>query len=116
MSRNRQGQVHLDGTPVGILSETQEGYMFRYLTEWLAREEAVPVSLTLPLRAEPYTTRYLHPFFQNLLPEGWLLELATKKLKVSKDDDFGLLLATCADCVGAVEIIAMQPSDSGAKQ
>jgi serine/threonine-protein kinase HipA len=61
----------------------------------------------MPLRREPYRTRYLHPFFQNLLPEGWLLELSTAKLKISKDDAFGLLLATCADCVGAAEIIPM---------
>ena len=72
---------------------------------WLARRDAVGVSLTLPLRAEPYETRGLHPFFENLLPEGWLLEIATTKLKISKDDSFGLLLAMCADCVGAVEIL-----------
>jgi serine/threonine-protein kinase HipA len=66
--------------------------------------------VTIPLRLEAYLTDGLHPFFENLLPEGWLLELATKKLKISKDDAFGLLLATCADCVGAVEIL---PADDG---
>lgn len=104
MSRNRRAQVLLDGTKVGVLQETEDGYLFLYLPKWLANEDAVPVSLTLPLREEAYLSKHLHPFFQNLLPEGWLLELATKKLKVSKDDDFGLLLATCADCIGAVEI------------
>ncbi len=63
------------------------------------------MSLTLPLRAEPYVQRGLHPFFENLLSEGWLLELATHKLKISKDDAFGLLVATCADCIGDVEIV-----------
>ena len=116
MSRNRQGLVRLDGTSVGILGETEDGFSFHYLAEWLGREDAVPVSLTLPLQAEAYTSRYLHPFFQNLLPEGWLLELATKKLKVSKDDDFGLLLATCADCVGAVEVVAMPVANQGDEQ
>ena len=52
----------------------------------------------------------------NVLLEGWLLELATKKLKVSKDDDFGLPLATCADCVGAVEVVAMPPDKQAAYQ
>ena len=42
--------------------------------------------------------------FENLLPEGWLFDIASKKLKISKDDPFGMLLATCEDCVGAVEI------------
>src|SRR5437016_2909759 len=67
---------------------------------------AVPVSLTLPIREAPYESKGLHPFFENLLPERWLLEIATAKLKISKDDAFGLLLATCADCVGAVEVRA----------
>jgi serine/threonine-protein kinase HipA len=81
--------------------------VFQYAAEWLASPAAVPASLTLPLRPEPFVTDGLHPFFENLLPEGWLLELATKKLKIAKDDAFGLLLATCADCVGAVEIIPL---------
>ena len=68
----------------------------------------MPISLTLPLREEPYPHRTLHPFFENLLPEGWLLQLATQKLKISKDDAFGLLLATCADCVGAIEVIQLE--------
>lgn len=102
---DRAALVRLDGTPAGRLSETATGYEFRYLPEWLARADAVPVSLTLPLRAEPYRSPSLHPFFENLLPEGWLLELSTAKLKIPKDDAFGLLLATCADCIGAVEIL-----------
>ena len=101
----RRAIVRLDGQPVGTLIERGRRVTFRYTDDWLQRRDAVPVSLTLPLRAEPYVTDGLHPFFENLLPEGWLLELATKKLKVSKDDAFGLLVATCADCVGAVEIV-----------
>ena len=104
---NRRALVRLDGRDVGVIDETPEGFSFRYLEDWLTSSEAVAVSLTMPLRREPYRTRYLHPFFQNLLPEGWLLELSTAKLKISKDDAFGLLLATCADCVGAAEIIPM---------
>lgn len=102
----RQAIVRLEGTPVGTLVEIGRQTRFTYSPEWLARPDAVAVSLTLPLRAEPYVSEGLHPYFENLLPEGWLLELATKKLKISKDDAFGLLLATCADCVGAVEIVS----------
>ena len=54
--------------------------------------------------ASAYESENLHPFFANLLPEGWLLEVSSKRLKISKDDPFGLLLATCQDCIGAVEI------------
>lgn len=100
----RRGEVRLDGVAVGVIEELESGSRFTYLPSWLARADRVPVSLTLPLREEPYESRGLLPFFDNLLPEGWLLELSTAKLKIPKDDAFGLLLATCADCVGAVEI------------
>src|SRR5262245_40606347 len=103
--KERNAIVRLDGRRVGTLTEAGRQVVFAYDAEWRALADAVAVSLTLPLRSEPYTSDGLHPFFENLLPEGWLLELATKKLKISKDDAFGLLIATCADCVGAVEIV-----------
>lgn len=101
----RRARVCLDGAPVGTLIEQPEEYVFQYDAAWVARADALPISLTLPLRSEPYRSRHLHPFFENLLPEGWLLELSTARLKIPKDDAFGLLLATCADCIGAVEIL-----------
>lgn len=107
--KNRSGRVLLSGQPVGVLEEIDDKIRFSYLPEWLVRQDAVPVSLTLPLRGEPYESLGVHPFFENLLPEGWLLEVSSKKLKISKDDPFGLLLATCGDCVGAVEIEPLEP-------
>lgn len=101
----RRAIVRLDGQRVGTLAEHGRQVIFTYDAEWLARRDAVGVSLILPLRPEPYVSDGLHPFFENLLPEGWLLELTTKKLKIAKDDAFGLLVATCADCIGAVEIV-----------
>jgi HipA-like protein len=111
-SNRRRGIVRLDGTPVGIIEEAENGTRFTYDESWLSSPGALPVSLTLPLRKDPYDSPSLHPSFENLLPEGWLLELSTSKLKISKDDVFGLLLATCADCVGAVEIVPFTISDS----
>ena len=103
----RRGLVRIDGRQVGIIEEVPSGTRFTYDSGWLNHMDAVSVSLTMPLREEPYDTAGLHPFFENLLPEGWLLELSTTRLKISKDDAFGLLLATCADCVGAVEILPL---------
>jgi HipA-like protein len=108
---SRRAIVRLDGQQVGTLEEAERTVTFRYDSAWCSNPEAVPISLTIPLRAEPYITEGLHPFFENLLPEGWLLEIATKKLKISKDDAFGLLVATCADCIGAVEIVPVAEVD-----
>jgi serine/threonine-protein kinase HipA len=93
------------------LEETEDGSRFTYDRAWLARDDAMPISLTMPLREDAYESPGLHPFFENLLPEGWLLELSTAKLKIPKDDAFGLLLATCADCIGAVEVLPASEGD-----
>jgi HipA-like protein len=113
----RRGEVRLDGERVGIVEETERGSLFRYDRAWLARDGALPISLAMPLREDAFESRGLLPFFENLLPEGWLLELSTAKLKIAKDDAFGLLLATCAHCVGAVEVVpydATPANDGGA--
>lgn len=110
---NRTGRVLLSGQPVGIIQEADDTIIFAYSQDWLARKDRMPISLTLPLRPEPYVSQGLHPFFENLLPEGWLLEVSSKKLKISKNDPFGLLLATCGDCVGAVEIEPIESEMSG---
>lgn len=101
----RRGLVRLDGEPAGTIEETATGSRFTYAGDWLARPDAAPVSLTLPLRSTPYeSTDGLHPFFDNLLPEGALLHLAIQALQLPWNDRFGVLLGTCGDCVGAVEI------------
>ena len=103
---SRRALVRLDGQRVGVLEEVgPRGSRFAYDPEWLVRPGARPVSLTLPLRSEAFESEGLLPFFENLLPEGWLLELSTAKLRIPRDDAFGLLLATCADCVGDVEVL-----------
>jgi serine/threonine-protein kinase HipA len=116
LARVRTGLVRLDGTPVGRIEETGTEFRFTYDPGWLQSRDAVPISLTLPLRAEPFVSHGLHPFFENLLPEGWLLEIATTKLKISKDDGFGLLVATCSDCVGAVEVLPESQGQSEEQQ
>lgn len=101
--------MRLDGVRVGVIEETADGTRFAYDPDYVQTPSAGSVSLTLPVRPEPYDfPRILHPFFMNLLPEGWLLEISTRKLKISPDDYFGLLSATCADTIGAVEIIPLQ--------
>ncbi len=100
----RATAVSMDGVLAGRLSESPAGVEFRYEPTWLANPNAVAVSLHLPLRSAPYQWPRLPPCFTNLLPEGWLLDLSLAKLKIAPEDQFGLLVAVCRDCVGAVEI------------
>jgi len=58
----------------------------------------------LPLREKEYTSEVLFPFFDGLIPEGWLLEIAEKNWKFDRRDRMSILLLTCRDCIGAVSV------------
>lgn len=86
------------------LSETDEGYVLQYDGEFLKKSDSNPISLTLPKRKEPYSSKVLFPFFDGLIPEGWLLDIAVDHWKVKANDRFELLLTTCRDTIGAVTV------------
>jgi len=109
----RRGRVMVDGALAGWIEESEEGMTFQYDQAWLDNPRSAPVSLTLPLRRELYESRGPIPFFVGLLPEGWLFDIAIAKLKIARDDTFGLLLALCRDCPGAVSIEPLAPPESG---
>lgn len=100
----RQADIYIDTTLCGSLRETSEGYEFTYTADYLAIPGARPVSLTMPLSKEPYKDRVLMPFFDGLIPEGWMLDLAVDNWKINIRDRFGLLLACCRDCIGNVSV------------
>jgi serine/threonine-protein kinase HipA len=89
----------------GILTENDEGYTFHYHDSYLRSSEAMPVSLTLPLQSDAFESRVLFPFFDGLIPEGWLLNVAQNYWKLKGNDRFELLLALCRDAIGAVSIL-----------
>ena len=62
------------------------------------------VSLTLPLSEKGYSASMLFSFFDGLVPEGWLLDVASRNWKINANDRFGLLLLACRDCIGDVSI------------
>ncbi|MBD3748063.1 MAG: HipA N-terminal domain-containing protein [Sphingobacteriales bacterium] len=101
----KRGLVYFKELLAGIIAETDEGYEFSYQASYLENENAKPVSLTLPLSPQKYESKVLFPFFDGLIPEGWLLDLATTHWKVKSNDRFELLLLTCRDTIGAVTII-----------
>lgn len=107
----RRARVLFDEEVAGRLEETEQGVVFTYDFDWLAREDAQPVSLTLPLRDEPYLSDGPHPFFLGLLPEGWLLGISIEALKLEPDDAFGLVLQLCRDCVGNVRLLPDRGTD-----
>lgn len=107
-SEYRKGKVYIQGIPAGIIKETDVGYSFKYDEEYLQRDSASAASLTLPLREEEYRSNVLFPFFDGLIPEGWLLSVTQKTWKLDRKDRFGALLAVCGDCIGDVSVERME--------
>lgn len=101
----RRGKVFFKGIFCGFVSENEQGYFFEYDKDYLTSSNAGSVSLTLPLSDKKYFSKTLFPFFDGLIPEGWLLDIAERNWKIDYRDRMGLLLSCCKDCIGAVSVI-----------
>lgn len=107
----RQGKVYLRDLFAGIISEDERGYHFLYDSEFLASADAEAISLTLPLREEAFDSKVLFPFFDGLIPEGWLLNIAERNWKIRRHDRMALLLTCCRDCIGNISVIPLVMED-----
>ena len=101
----KQAKIYIYNQLAGILTENENGYSFCYNNEYLRAKNAEAISLTLPLQEETYHSKILFPFFDGLIPEGWLLNIAERSWKIDQRDRMSLLLACCKDCIGAVSVI-----------
>ena len=104
MEAYRTAYVFVRDTFAGVLKETDSGYSFCYDKGYLADENSTDVSLTMPKREEEYTSKIFFPFFDGLIPEGWLLDIVSRNWKIDRKDRFGLLLVACKDPIGNVRI------------
>jgi len=102
---NRSGNVYVKNLFCGVVKETDAGYSFEYNKDYLQNNDAQAVSLTLPLSEKPYQSKTLFAFFDGLIPEGWLLDIAERNWKINYKDRMGLLLTCCKDCIGAVSVV-----------
>jgi serine/threonine-protein kinase HipA len=101
----KQAKIYMRSQQAGILTEDEAGYSFCYDESYLRAEDAEAISLTLPLREAAYRSNVLFPFFDGLIPEGWLLDVAGRSWKIDRRDRMSLLLACCKDCIGAVSVV-----------
>ena len=100
----RKAYVYIRNIYAGILRETDEGYTFRYDEDYLSREDKSPVSITMPFQKEAYISKTMFPFFDGLIPEGWMLDVVCHNWKLKPNDRFGILLVSCRDPIGNVSI------------
>lgn len=101
----RQARIYYQDKVAGILTETDEGeYEFRYDAEYVKEYPHDFITFSMPVSEAAYREKRLFPFFEGLIPEGWLLDIASKNWKINRNDRMGLLLACCRNCIGAVSV------------
>ncbi len=103
----RQAEIYRKGLLAGILTEDGGEYRFCYDEGYLKGQDAQPVSLTLPLQTEAYVSPVLFPFFDGLIPEGWLLDVALRNTDISMLDRMSLLLLCCKECIGSISVVSI---------
>jgi serine/threonine-protein kinase HipA len=98
--------VYLQGERIGRLwLDEHRRFVFQYDAAWIDRPGAVPLSLRLPLQAEPYPDDLARPFFSNLLPEQEIKRVIAQRLRISPNNDFAMLNRIGGECAGAVSLL-----------
>ena len=101
----RKANVYYQKALAGVLTETEDGnFIFQYEEKYIEEFPNQFLSFSMPVTKEPFFDKRLFPFFEGLIPEGWLLDIASKNWKINPNDRMGLLLACCQDCIGAVSV------------
>jgi len=96
--------VFYNNKKAGTLSRREDGFEFEYDNDYINNQDSKPISKTMPLEQKIFFSERLFAFFENLLPEGVLLEMTSAKLKIDKNNKFELLLHVGEDTVGAISI------------
>lgn len=101
----RKAIIKYNNNLAGILTEEDNGeYQFVYDETYAQTFPKQFITFQMPVITRPYRSKMLFPFFDGLIPEGWLLNIAAESWKINKNDRMGLLLACCQNVIGAVSI------------
>ena len=90
----RKAAIYYKNALAGLLIETDEGgYTFQYNEEYIKKHPTQFITFNMTVRSEKYSDKRLFAFFEGLIPEGWLLDIASKNWKINHNDRMGLLVA-----------------------
>ena len=108
----RQAKILYNNLVCGSLTETEDGFFtFQYNEDYVSNYPNQFITFTMPVRRKEYKDKRLFAFFEGLIPEGWLLDIASKNWKINPNDRMGLLLACCQNCIGAVSVQPIELQD-----
>lgn len=101
----RQAIIKYNNIEAGKLKELDTGeYEFIYDEPYTQNHPDLFITFQMPVSTGLYRSKRLFPFFDGLIPEGWLLTIAAENWKINKNDRMGLLLACCQNTIGAVSV------------
>jgi serine/threonine-protein kinase HipA len=101
----KQANVYLRLDHAGVLEKKSEKeYSFTYLNSYLEKKDSLSIARSLKKQKDSFVSQKLHPFFDNLISEGWLLQTTEKVFHIDKANRFALLMATGQSPIGAVTV------------
>lgn len=110
-----KANLYLREDLVGQLEKvSNKKFIFTYSDQWIKSNKG-GLGLSLPTDKKKYESEELLPFFDNLIPEGWLLSYAQTFYHVDKKNRFGVLLATGRETVGAVKVFGLDENGNEIK-
>jgi serine/threonine-protein kinase HipA len=110
----RKAIIKYNNIKAGILTEDDNGeYLFEYDEQYIKNYPKQFITFNMPVSAMPYKSKRLFPFFDGLIPEGWLLNIAAASWKINKNDRMGLLLVCCKNAIGAVSVHPLNSNTNG---
>jgi serine/threonine-protein kinase HipA len=110
----RQAIVKYNNIKAGVLTENDTGeYTFVYDKQYVTNYREQFLAFSMPVSSQPYRSKRLFPFFDGLIPEGWLLNIAAESWRINKNDRMGLLIACCKNAIGAVSIHPVNSDENG---
>jgi serine/threonine-protein kinase HipA len=106
----RKAKILYKDEEAAVLTQHDDGsFTFRYHTYWMQDGNKPAISLTLPKNEQEYHSKFLFPFFYNMLPEGSNKQLVCKHNRIDQNDYFGLLMTTAKDdSIGAVRVVKIE--------
>ena len=102
----RQADVLYKKEIAGLVTQLDNGsFVFKYNDQWFNDTNKPSISLTLPKTQQKYHSKYLFPFFYNMLPEGSNKQTVCFENRIDTKDYFGILITTAKqDTIGAVTV------------
>lgn len=95
--------IWFDDLAVGQVDVAADGSLsLLYADRWLQTAGAFPLSVTMPLRADPYPSDVISPWLANLLPEEEQLQVLTRSLGIDQADVLAVLAEIGGDTAGAL--------------